>query len=51
MKRTFQILGFPLRLAMGLFGAVIVALALMISPDSESWYEMAESLYNFVMGR
>ena len=51
MKLAFQIIGFPLRLAMGLFGGAIVALALMISPDSESWYEMAESLYNFVMGR
>ena len=46
MKRTFQILGFPLRLAMGLFGAVFVVLALMMSPDSE----LAESLYNFVRG-
>ena len=50
MKLAFQIIGFPLRLVIGLAGATIVTLALMISPDSDSWYEMAESLYNFVRG-
>ena len=32
MKLAFQIIGFPLRLVIGLAGATIVALALMISP-------------------
>ena len=50
MKLAFQIIGFPLRLVIGLAVAPIVALVLMLSPDSDSGYEMAERLYNFVRG-
>jgi hypothetical protein len=48
MKLAFQIIGFPLRLVIGLAVATFAALFLMISPSDSC--EMAESLYNFVRG-